>query len=272
MAAPSFPPRATGTKATSGIELLTFPTPNGHKPVILLEELKAAYGMDYAVQCITLPQGIQKEPWYLALNPAGKIPVLIDHDKDIVLSECSTILQYLAREYDRDHTVTFASDKEQLKAEQWVSFSQGDMSPTSSQALRYYRFLPTRQAFPTATTHRDLCAVFSVLNSALKDRDYLVGEGRGKYSIADMACWGPVNASIFIGVGELTRWPALEAWAARIAEREPVKKALEVPFKREYGNAGIRKMLAEGGAFAKGNEALQKALQDALKEFPEAAR
>lgn len=146
------------------------------------------------------------------------------------------------------------------------------MSPTSSQALRYYRFLPIRHAFPTATTHRDLCTVFSVLDSALKDRDYLAGGGRGKYSIADIACWGPVNSSIFIGVGELTRWPALEAWAARIAEREAVKKALELPFKREYSNAAIRRMLAEGGEFAKGDEALQKALQKALEEFPEAAR
>ncbi|RDI83733.1 hypothetical protein Vi05172_g6190 [Venturia inaequalis] len=270
MAAPSFPPRATGTKATTGIELLTFPTPNGHKPAILLEELKAAYGKDYTVQCITLPQGVQREPWYLALNPAGKIPVLVDHDKDIVLSECSTILQYLASTYDTNHTLTFSSQKEQLKADQWVAFSQGEISPTSGRALRYYRFLPTRHAFPTAATHRDLCTVFSVLDSALKDRDYLVGDGRGMYSIADIACWGPVNASIFNGVGELTRWPALEAWAARIAEREAVKKALEVPFKREYGNAAVRKMLAEGGGFAKGDEALQKALQDALKEFPAA--
>lgn len=230
---------------------------------------------------------MQQEPWYLALNPAGKIPVIVDHDRDIVLSECSStmisprsqslsntrpaILQYLAKTYDTNHVLTFESEKEQLKAEQWVAFSQGDISPASSQALRYYRFLPTRQAFPTATTHRDLCTVFSVLESALKDRDYLAGEGRGKYSIADIACWGPVNASIFIGIGELTRWPALEAWAARIAEREAVKKALEVPFKRASGNAAIRKMLAEGGGFAKGDEVLQKALQDALEEFPAAA-
>lgn len=121
-------------------------------------------------------------------------------------------------------------------------------------------------------SHREICTAFSVLNSALQDRDYLAGEGRGKYSIADIACWGPVNSSIFLGVGELTRWPALEAWAARIAEREAVKKALQVPFKREVDNAAVRKLLAEGGDFAKGDEALQKALQNALEEFPEAAK
>jgi glutathione S-transferase len=106
------------------------------------------------------------------------------------------------------------------------------------------------------------------MEAALKDRDYLAGNGRGKYSIADIACWGLVNSSIFVGVGELTRWPSLEAWAARIDEREPVRKALEVPFKREYGNSVIRKLLAEGGGIAKGDEVLQKALKDALKQFP----
>lgn len=106
------------------------------------------------------------------------------------------------------------------------------------------------------------------MNSVLIDRDYLAGDGRGKYSIADIACWGVVNCSIFAGVGELTRWPALEAWAARVEGREAVRKALEVPFKREAGNADVRRLLAEGGAFAKGEEVLQKALKDALEEFP----
>lgn len=185
---------------------------------------------------------------------------------------CLAILQYLARTYDTNHTLTFESEKAQLKAEQWIAFSQGELSPASTQALRYYRFYPTRHAFPTATTHRELCTVFSVMDSALKDRDYLAGEGRGKYSIADIACWGPVNASIYSGVGESTRWPALEAWAAKIADREAVKKAIEVPFKREFGNAAFRKMLVEGGELAKGDDVLEKALQDALEEFPAAAR
>jgi glutathione S-transferase len=129
--------------------------------------------------------------------------------------------------------------------------------------------MPTRQAFPTANFHRELCGLYSVMEAALKERDYLAGEGRGKYSIADIACWGLVNGSIFMGVGELTRWPSLEVWAARIGEREPVKKALELPFKRDFGNAAVRKLLVEGGEFAQGNEVLQKALKSALEQFPE---
>jgi len=185
------------------------------------------------------------------------------------LTPTSAIMQYLARHYDERGLFSFESEKDQLKAEQWISFSQGELSPVSSQALRYYRFLPTRQAFPTAMTHREMTRLYSVLDDVLKDREYLVGEGKGRYSIADMACWGAANSSMFIGVGDLKRWPALELWRARIAEREPVKKALEIPFKREYGNLAVMKMVAEGGDFAKEEEVLQRALKDALEEFPE---
>jgi glutathione S-transferase len=179
------------------------------------------------------------------------------------------VLQYLVRTYDTKHLFMFESEQDQLKAEQWVSFSQGELSPTTTQALRYYRFLPTRQAFPTVANHRDVIRLYSILDGALKDRGYLVGEGKGKYSIADMANWSMVNSSIFIGVGDLSRWPALEAWRVRIEEREPVRKALEVPFKREYGNTVLKKLLAEGGEFAQGDKVLQKALKEALEEFPE---
>jgi glutathione S-transferase len=84
-------PRATGLKATKDLELLTWPTSNGHKPAILLEELKKVYSLNYTFQAITLPQNVQKEPWFLKLNPQGKIPVVVDHDRDIVVSECSSM-------------------------------------------------------------------------------------------------------------------------------------------------------------------------------------
>jgi glutathione S-transferase len=93
-------PLATGLKAEKGIELLTWGTPNGiiscgflfqvyaniflfcvgFKASIMLEELKEAYGIEYTVQAITLPKGVQKQQWYLELNPNGKIPTIVDHD------------------------------------------------------------------------------------------------------------------------------------------------------------------------------------------------
>lgn len=73
--------RPTGLKATKGIELLTFGTPNGVKASIILEELKDAYGLEYTWQPINISQNIQKEPWFTKLGPNGRIPVIVDHDK-----------------------------------------------------------------------------------------------------------------------------------------------------------------------------------------------
>lgn len=73
--------RPTGLKASKGIELLTWGTPNGWKASIILEELKEAYGKDYTWQGINIGQNIQKEPWFTKLGPNGRIPVIVDHDK-----------------------------------------------------------------------------------------------------------------------------------------------------------------------------------------------
>lgn len=74
--------RPSGLIANKGIELLTFGTPNGHKASILLEELKAKYGLEYTVQSINIMENIQKEPWFTKLGPNGRIPVIVDHDND----------------------------------------------------------------------------------------------------------------------------------------------------------------------------------------------
>jgi glutathione S-transferase len=73
--------RPTGLKATKGIELLTWGTPNGVKASIFLEELKEAYGKDYTWQGVNISQNIQKEPWFTKLGPNGRIPVIVDHDQ-----------------------------------------------------------------------------------------------------------------------------------------------------------------------------------------------
>ena len=73
--------RPTGLKASKGIELLTFGTPNGWKASIILEELKEAYGKEYTFQAINISQNIQKEEWFTKLCPNGRIPVIVDHDQ-----------------------------------------------------------------------------------------------------------------------------------------------------------------------------------------------
>jgi len=90
--------RPSGLVAKSGIELLTFGTPNGHKASIILEELKAAYGKEYTFQSINIMENIQKEPWFTKHSPNGRIPAIVDHDRnDFSVFEGAAILTYLTR-------------------------------------------------------------------------------------------------------------------------------------------------------------------------------
>lgn len=113
--------RPSGLIAKSGIELLTFGTPNGVKASIVLEELKAAYGKEYTYQSINIGQNIQKEAWYTKYCPNGRIPVIIDHDRNgFAVFEGLAILSYLTRHYDPDHKISFDDPDDISRAEQWL--------------------------------------------------------------------------------------------------------------------------------------------------------
>lgn len=149
----------TGLLATSGLELLTWSTPNGailpHHPLqpatptnpevvfhptgykisIFLEELHAAYGVAYTWQAIDLTRGVQKEAWYTALHPNGKIPCLVDHERGgRAIMEGQAILQYLCRAYDRDARFHFRDDPERAECEQWMGFAQSHLGPQAGEA------------------------------------------------------------------------------------------------------------------------------------------
>jgi glutathione S-transferase len=119
--------RPTGLIATSGIELLTFGTPNGHKISIFLEELKEAYGKQYTVQSVHIGENVQKEPWYTKFSPNGRIPAIVDHDRnDFSVFEGAAILAYLARHYDPKHEFSFEGD-DLSRCEQWIAWQHGGL-------------------------------------------------------------------------------------------------------------------------------------------------
>jgi glutathione S-transferase len=123
--------RPTGLIASKGIELLTWGTPNGVKATVLLEELRDAYGKDYTMQAVNISQNIQKEPWFTALNPNGRIPVLVDHDNsDLAVFEGNAILSYLTRKYDPEHKFSFKiDDNDYTRAESWIGWQHGGLGP-----------------------------------------------------------------------------------------------------------------------------------------------
>lgn len=123
--------RPTGLIASKGLELLTWATPNGVKASIALEEIRAAYGINYVHQAIDIGQGVQKEPWFTALNPNGRIPVLVDHDNGgLSVFEGNAILSYLARKYDTENKFSFdARDDDYTRAESWIGWQHGGLGP-----------------------------------------------------------------------------------------------------------------------------------------------
>lgn len=116
--------RPTGLIGKSGIELLTWGTPNGHKASIILEELKEAYGKEYIFQGINIGQNIQKEPWFIKINPNGRIPAIVDHDRNgFAVFEGAAILTYLTSYYDPENRFSFNNDPDDLsRAEQWIAW------------------------------------------------------------------------------------------------------------------------------------------------------
>ncbi|CAO2655375.1 Nn.00g104390.m01.CDS01 [Neocucurbitaria sp. VM-36] len=267
MAQPNAP---TGLIATKGIELFTYTTPNGFKISILLEELKAAYGLNYTTQSIDVFKNIQKEPWFIKLNPNGRIPIIVDHDKGAyVVFEGIAILNYLARHYDPEYKFHFEDELEACMAEQWVAWQHGGLGPIQAQANIYYRFNDERIAFPTQRFVGETERHYGVLDARLADRDYIAGPGRGRYSIADMALWPFADALGVAGI-DLSKFPNVYAWSERVGERPAVKKGMCVPsgesFRFDY--AKMLKMKEENQKGWEEREGpLKQALENAQKEF-----
>ncbi|KAL5315609.1 hypothetical protein ACEPPN_016478 [Leptodophora sp. 'Broadleaf-Isolate-01'] len=257
--------RPTGLIAKSGIELLTFGTPNGHKASIILEELKAAYGKEYVYQSINIMQNIQKEPWYTKYSPNGRIPAIVDHDRnDFSVFEGAAILSYLTRHYDPEHKFSFEDADDLSRCEQWVAWQTGGLGPMQGQANHFYRLAKERIPYPTQRYVGESERLYGVLDIQLADRDYLVGPGRGKYSIADIASFGWVNVAYFAGV-DLAKFPNVERWWKSIVARPAVKKGLAVPGESRIVNEAYQKRLKEEDGFKEAEDKL-KDLGDKAKE------
>jgi glutathione S-transferase len=255
--------RPSSLVANKGIELLTGATPNGFKASILLEELKEAYGTDYTVQAIDISTNVQKEPWFTAVNPNGRIPAIVDHDNGgLNVFEGSAILSYLTRRYDPEHRFSFAPDDNQYTvAEAWIGWQHGGLGPMQGQANHFVRFTKDKIAYPIQRYVGETERLYGILDARLADRDYVAGEGRGRYSIADIALIGWVAALPFTTIS-FDQFPNVFAWLRRVWARPAVKRGTNIP-------KGLPFDPIEGltGEFKEKTDELRKIVDDAKKEF-----
>jgi GSH-dependent disulfide-bond oxidoreductase len=200
------------------IELFTAATPNGWKASITLEEL----GLPYKVRRIDFDKREQKEPWYLKINPNGRIPAIVDHDNGgFAVFESGALMIYLAEKAGK---LLPADVKGRSLVIQWLMFQMGNLGPMMGQANVFFRYAPERIPYAIDRYQREVQRLFEALNTRLADHEFLAGD----YSIADIASWSWVRGYKWSGL-TLDGLPNLERWLATVGARPAVKRGIDVP-------------------------------------------
>ncbi|MCF6444318.1 glutathione S-transferase family protein [Nereida sp. MMG025] len=214
------------SKDPSVLQLYSFPTPNGVKVSIALEEM----GIPYEAHTVTLSDADVKSPEFLALNPNNKIPAIIDPngpDGEVSLFESGAILIYLAEKSGKFIGKTAA---EKATVIQWLMFQMGGLGPMFGQMGFFIKFAGSEweDKRPQQRYVDEAKRLLNVLNGELSERDWIAGD----YSIADMAIGPWLNALNFYGAKDAVDWdsyPNVAAYLDRFMARPAVKKGLTVP-------------------------------------------
>jgi GST-like protein len=200
------------------LDLYTWGTPNGLKPIVLLEEL----GAPYDLKRIDISAGEQHAADYLAINPNGKIPAMVDGDAGVTLFESGAILHYLAEKHGR--FLPKAADAK-ARAMAWLFFQVGAVGPMFGQA-GHFASKGDDQAYAKKRYADEVKRIYGVLDKRLGEAPFLAGDD---YTIADIATFTWVRKPDYFGLS-LDAFPNVARWVGVIGEREAVKRALAVKF------------------------------------------
>jgi glutathione S-transferase len=200
------------------IELYTAPTPNGRKVSIALEEM----GLPYTVHAVDLARGEQKTPEFLAINPNGRIPAIVDRDAgDFPLFESGAILLWLA---EKSGLFLPAEAKARSVVLQWLFFQVGGVGPMMGQANVFYRYAEEKLPYAIERYQREGRRLFEVYDRRLANHEYLAGD----YSIADMATWPWIVSHEWSGIA-VDGLEHLQRWLGMIGVRDAVRRGMDVP-------------------------------------------
>ncbi|MFQ5697986.1 MAG: glutathione S-transferase family protein [Myxococcota bacterium] len=202
------------------IELYTSPTPNGWKVSIALEEL----GIPYEVRAIDLGAGEQKRPEFLAINPNGRIPAIVDRDAgDLAVFESGAILIYLAENAGR---LLPSQGPARARVLSWLMFQMGGVGPMMGQANVFYRYFPEKIQAAIDRYQHESRRLFEVLDGQLAKGEWLADD----YSIADIANWSWVRIHGWSGV-PVDGLEHLQRWMEQMSKRPACQRGVEVPVK-----------------------------------------
>ncbi len=212
---------------TAPIQLYFWPTPNGWKISIALEEM----GLPYETRFVNIGAGDQFAPDFLKIAPNNRMPAIIDPEgpdgAPVSIFESGAILQYLGRKTGRFYG---DSERERIEIEQWLMWQMGGVGPMAGQAHHFLSYAPEKLPYAMNRYRDEVNRLYGVLNGRLADRDWVAGP----YSIADMAIW-PWAQGWERQEQDIAQFPHMKAWLDRMQARPAVQagKALGAEKRRE---------------------------------------
>jgi GST-like protein len=215
-------PRRSGTASPhKPIDLYYWPTPNGWKVSIMLEECR----LPYRTIPVNIARGEQFKPAFLKISPNNRIPAIVDPDgpggAPISIFESGAILQYLGRKTGRFYP---AAERARVEVDQWLFWQMANLGPKAGEASHFATHAAAEnQCYALERFTNERHRLFGVMNARLKDRDYLAG----RYSIADMACVGWVRHAERCGL-DLREFSNLKRWLGCVRARPAVQRGMHL--------------------------------------------
>jgi len=207
------------------IDVYSWPTPNGHKVHIMLEECGLRLGRDWRVHPIDIAKGDQFEPAFLKISPNNKIPAMVDPQgpdgKPISLFESGAILLYLAGKTGK---FLPRSDRDRFKMLEWLMFQMGGVGPMLGQAHHFRIYAPEKIEYAVNRYTNEAKRLYGVMDRQLQNHPFMAGR---QYTVADIAIFPWLRSWQNQGI-DWADYPRLKDWFDRIAARPAVQRGVAV--------------------------------------------
>ncbi len=208
-------------KQSVPIDLYYWPTPNGWKITIFLEEA----GIPYNVKYINIGAGEQFEPKFLAISPNNRMPAIVDPEgpdgKPIAVFESGAILQYLGRKFGKFYP---SEERARVATDEWLFWQMGGLGPMAGQAHHFRQYAPEQVPYAIDRYTNEVNRLYGVMDKRLANNAYLAGD---QYTIADMASYGWVLPYERQGQ-DLDDFPHLKRWFEELKARPAVRAGVDV--------------------------------------------
>jgi GST-like protein len=217
------------TKAAPGkpIDLYYWPTPNGFKITIMLEEC----GLPYNLIPVNISKGEQFAPKFLAISPNNRMPAIVDPQgpggRPISIFESGAILQYLGRKTGKFYS---AGERGRVEVDQWLFWQMANLGPKAGETSHFRNYAVETQQYAINRFTNEMNRLYGVMNRRLSDRPFLAR----KYSIADMACVGWVNSWERQGQ-DINQFPHVKRWLDAVKARPAVKRGMSLGLEWRQG-------------------------------------